>query len=317
MTDTAINTVMQAIGGQIAVLLGGSSAEREVSLRSGAAVMEAFARLGIPATAIDTRDADWMQQLAPFSHCFLALHGPGGEDGTVQGALECLGKSYTGSGVMASALAMDKLRCKLLWLGHGLSTPKFVELDEHSDWKVISKTLGQAIVKPACEGSSIGMSRADSAAELEAAWHTAKPYGRVFAEQWITGGEYTVAVLDGQALPAIRLETDAAFYDFNAKYLSDSTRYHCPAGLSEDDEQGLRKLAVQAFDAVGCRGWGRVDVMRDERGRFYLLEINTVPGMTDHSLVPMAAKQSGLNFDQLVLRILQSSLNDTEAAHGG
>lgn len=317
MTDTAVNTVMHAIGGQIAVLLGGDSAEREVSLRSGAAVLDAFARLGIPATAIDTRDADWMQQLTPFSHCFLALHGPGGEDGTVQGALECLGKRYTGSGVMASALAMDKLRCKLLWLGQGLSTPKFVELDERSDWQAISRRLGQAIVKPACEGSSIGMSRADSAAELEAAWHTAKAYGRVFAEQWITGGEYTVAVLEHEALPAIRLETDAAFYDFNAKYLSNSTRYHCPAGLSDEEEQSLRQLAVQAFDAVGCRGWGRVDVMRDERGRFYLLEINTVPGMTDHSLVPMAAKQAGMNFDQLVLRIVMSSLQDREATRGG
>ncbi|WP_372864880.1 D-alanine--D-alanine ligase [Spongiibacter sp.] len=317
MAELALNDITSRIGSGLAVLLGGNSAEREVSLRSGAAVVEALERVGLAVTAIDTADADWMVKLSGFSHCFLALHGPGGEDGTVQGALECLGVNYTGSGVMASALAMDKLRCKLLWLGCGLSTPKFVELDEHSDWQGIARELGEVIVKPACEGSSIGMSRASSAGELEAAWQLARPYGRVFAEQWISGGEYTVAVLDGEALPAIRLETDAEFYDFNAKYISDSTRYHCPAGLTDSEEEELRQLALKAFDAVGCRGWGRVDVMRDERGRFYLLEVNTVPGMTDHSLVPMAAKQAGMDFDQLVLKILRSSLVNGDAQDGG
>ncbi len=316
MTELALNDITAEIGAGLAVLLGGNSAEREVSLRSGAAVIEAFERQGIAVTAIDPADADWLLQLSGFSHCFLALHGPGGEDGTVQGALECLGVNYTGSGVMASALAMDKLRCKLLWLGCGLSTPKFVELHSGSDWQAIAAELGEVIVKPACEGSSIGMSRASGAAQLQAAWQTAMPYGRVFAEQWISGAEYTVAILDGEPLPAIRLETDAEFYDFNAKYVSNSTRYHCPAGLAERDEQALRRLALEAFDAVGCSGWGRVDVMCDSRGRFYLLEVNTVPGMTDHSLVPMAAKQAGINFDQLVLRILRSSLAKGGEHHG-
>lgn len=315
---TTINTqnISARIGGRVAVLLGGKSAERPVSLKSGAAVLEAFARLGIPATAIDTADQGWMQELAAnYSHCFLALHGPGGEDGTVQGALECLGVKYTGSSVMASALGMDKLRCKLLWLGQGLSTPRFVELTADSDWQGVATSLGEAIVKPACEGSSIGMARAATAEELKAAWQDARAYGRVFAEQWISGGEYTVAILDGQALPAIRLETDASFYDYNAKYISDSTRYYCPAGLSEADEAELSRLARDAFNSVGCSGWGRVDVMRGADGQFYLLEVNTVPGMTDHSLVPMAAKQAGISFDELVLRILATSLN-VETAEG-
>lgn len=316
MTKVVLNDIVQATDGRVAVLLGGNSAEREVSLRSGAAVADALAAQGLAVTTIDTAGDGWMSELATFSHCFLALHGPGGEDGTVQGALECLGVRYTGSGVMASALAMDKLRCKLLWLGCGLSTPKFVELDERSNWSAIANELGEAIVKPACEGSSIGMSKACNASELEQAWLAAKPYGRVFAEQWVSGGEYTVAILDGEALPAIRLETDAAFYDFNAKYLSDSTRYHCPAGLSDQDEAELRNLALKAFNAVGCRGWGRVDVMRGADGRFYLLEVNTVPGMTDHSLVPMAAKQAGMSFEQLVLRVLHSSLAGGADANG-
>lgn len=316
MTSVVLNEIQSATAGRLAVLLGGNSAEREVSLRSGAAVIAAFESQGLDVTAVDTADADWMTQVAGFSHCFLALHGPGGEDGTVQGALECLGIRYTGSGVMASALAMDKLRCKRLWLGCGLTTPKFVELNADSDWQAVAAELGEVIVKPACEGSSIGMSKAASAEELHQAWFAAKPYGRVFAEQWISGAEYTVAILDGEALPAIRLETDAAFYDFNAKYLSDNTRYHCPAGLNDDEEAELRSLALAAFDAVGCEGWGRVDFMRGGDGRFYLLEVNTVPGMTDHSLVPMAAKQAGLDFEQLVLRVLHSSLVPGVEAHG-
>ncbi|MBB5188104.1 D-alanine-D-alanine ligase [Zhongshania antarctica] len=309
MSDMTVANINQAIGGKLAVLLGGRSAERAISLKSGAAVMAAFERQGIRVEGIDVADADWMQRLnGEFRQVFIALHGPGGEDGTVQGALECMGIGYTGSGVMASALAMDKFRCKLLWLGLGLSTPRFAELTANSDWQGIIDDFGPVIVKPACEGSSIGMARAQSAAELAAAWQNAQAYGRVFAEQWISGSEYTVAILNGKALPAIKLETDAAFYDFNAKYISDETRYLCPCGLSAAEEQELSELALAAFTSLGCAGWGRVDVMRDAAGKFYLLEVNTVPGMTDHSLVPMAAKQAGLDFEHLVVEILAGSI---------
>ncbi|MFT7404240.1 D-alanine--D-alanine ligase [Zhongshania sp.] len=314
MSDVTVASINQAIGGKLAVLFGGRSAEREVSLKSGAAVAAAFASQGVAVETIDVADDGWMQYLqAEFSNVFIALHGPGGEDGTVQGALDCLGVKYTGSGVMASALAMDKFRCKLLWLGMGLSTPKFIELTAASDWAAIITDLGAVIVKPACEGSSIGMSRAATAEELRGAWQDAQAYGRVFAEQWVVGSEYTVAILNGVALPAIKLETDAAFYDFNAKYVSDETRYLCPCGLSTQEELELSELALAAFNSLGCEGWGRVDVMRDIDGRFYLLEVNTVPGMTDHSLVPMAAKQAGLNFEQLVLAILAGSIGEGTA----
>ncbi|WP_373097368.1 D-alanine--D-alanine ligase [Zhongshania sp.] len=309
MGEITVTKVNQAIGGNLAVLLGGRSSEREISLKSGAAVVGAFERVGIAVDAIDVADHNWMQRISgKYRQVFIALHGPGGEDGTVQGALECMGISYTGSGVMASALAMDKFRCKLLWLGLGLSTPRFAELTASSNWQAIIDDLGPVIVKPACEGSSIGMARAATAEELATAWSNAQAYGRVFAEQWISGSEYTVAILNGKALPAIKLETDAAFYDFNAKYISDETRYLCPCGLSAAEEQELSELALAAFTSLGCAGWGRVDVMRDTAGRFYLLEVNTVPGMTDHSLVPMAAKQAGLDFDQLVLEILAGSI---------
>lgn len=314
MSDVTVASINQAIGGKLAVLFGGRSAEREVSLKSGAAVAAAFTSQGVAVETIDVADDGWMQYLqAEFSNVFIALHGPGGEDGTVQGALDCLGVKYTGSGVMASALAMDKFRCKLLWLGMGLSTPKFIELTAASDWAAIITDLGAVIVKPACEGSSIGMSRAATAEELRGAWQDAQAYGRVFAEQWVVGSEYTVAILNGVALPAIKLETDAAFYDFNAKYVSDETRYLCPCGLSTSEELELSELALAAFNSLGCEGWGRVDVMRDSDGRFYLLEVNTVPGMTDHSLVPMAAKQAGLNFEQLVLAILAGSIGEGAA----
>jgi D-alanine-D-alanine ligase len=314
MSDMTVASINQAIGGKLAILFGGSSAEREISLKSGAAVAAAFIYQGVPVETIDVAEDGWMQYLqAEFSNVFIALHGPGGEDGTVQGALDCLGVKYTGSGVMASALAMDKFRCKLLWLGMGLSTPKFIELTADSDWDAIIADLGAVIVKPACEGSSIGMSRAAKSEELHSAWQDAQAYGRVFAEQWVAGSEYTVAILNGEALPAIKLETDAVFYDFNAKYISDETRYLCPCGLSAQEELELSELALAAFNSLGCEGWGRVDVMRDSDGRFYLLEVNTVPGMTDHSLVPMAAKQAGLNFEQLVLAILAGSIGEGAA----
>lgn len=317
MMQVMIDRIRQQLDGPLALLYGGASAERQVSLQSGKAVLAALQRQGIAVTEIDPAQPGWMQKLAGHNQAFIALHGPGGEDGTVQGALECLEVNYTGSGVMASALAMDKLRCKRLWLGEGLSTPHFMELHEDSDWQAAAEMLGQCIVKPACEGSSIGMSRADSAEELRHAWRQAKDYGRVFAEQWISGAEFTVAVLAGEALPAIRLETNADFYDFNAKYISNDTRYHCPSGLSEVEERELQALAVAAFEALGCRDWGRVDVMQAADGRFYLLEVNTIPGMTDHSLVPMAAAQAGLDFDQLVLQILATSLARVGGAQHG
>jgi D-alanine-D-alanine ligase len=295
----------------VAVLLGGNSAEREVSLQSGAAIVAALQKLGIAVEAIDTAEPGWLQRVENnFAHVFIALHGAEGENGTVQGALQMLGVSYTGSGVMASALAMDKLRTKLLWQGMGFPTPAFVRLSADSDWESIIKHWGEAIVKPASEGSSIGMSRVSSAAELKAAYEQAARYdSNVIAEQWISGAEFTVAVLGDSALPVIRLETDNSFYDYEAKYLSEQTRYLCPCGLDAEAEQHLQKLALHAFNSLGCKTWGRVDFMQDSQGDFYALEVNTVPGMTSHSLVPMAAKAAGLEFDQLVARILALSLN--------
>lgn len=300
----------QNLKGAVAVLYGGHSAEREVSLDSGAAVFGALQRLGIKAALVDTRDGGWWNRLGgEFAHVFNALHGRGGEDGTVQGLLETLGVSYTGSGVLASALAMDKLRTKQLWAGIGLSTPEFEVLEGDSDFAAIAARWGTVMVKPAHEGSSVGMAKVSTAAELAAAYQDAAKYDAVvLAERCIRGAEFTVGVLGGRVLPAIRLETDNVFYDYEAKYISNDTRYLCPCGLSAEKEQELAALARTAFESVGCRGWGRVDVMQDEAGRFYLLEVNTVPGMTSHSLVPMAAKAAGLDFDQLVAEILRLSV---------
>ncbi len=296
----------------VAVLLGGKSAEREISLKSGAAVLQALKNKNVPAVAIDTAQDRWLNEIKDYRHSFIALHGPGGEDGTVQGALELLNITYTGSGVLASALAMDKLRCKQLWLGLNLPTPEFALLSEDSDHAVgkgLLQQWGQAIVKPAHEGSSIGMAKVSNDNEFSMAFQEASRYDSVvFAERWIEGAEFTVAVLAGQALPAIQLKTNNAFYDFQAKYLSNDTQYLCPCGLSAEQEQKLKNLALQAFHSLGCKGWGRVDFMQDAAGQFYLLEVNTVPGMTDHSLVPMAAKQQGMSFDDLVLHILIDSL---------
>jgi D-alanine-D-alanine ligase len=241
---------------------------------------------------------------------FIALHGPGGEDGTLQGALEYLKLPYTGSGVLASALAMDKLRCKQMWQGIGLPTTDFALLTADSDWSAeLARLGGRVMVKPAAEGSSIGMSRAATPEQLQAAWQDAAQYNTsVIAEPLLPGPEYTVAILGGQQLPSIRIESNAEFYDYEAKYFSDQTQYLCPSELSESREQELQDLCLEAFDSVGCRGWGRVDVMVDDQGQFQLLEVNTVPGMTSHSLVPMAAKAAGLDFDQLVAKILEGSL---------
>lgn len=292
----------------IAVLAGGRSAEREISLRSGNAVFQALSDAGLACSILDTADADWLEKVSAFDLAFIALHGPGGEDGTVQGALLTKGIRFTGSAVMASALAMDKRRSKLLWLGAGLPTPEFVMLNESSDMEDVFAKLGECIVKPSNEGSSIGMARVANAQELSEAYAAAKGYGAILAERWVTGEEYTVAIVGREVLPAIRLETDNRFYDFEAKYHSTTTRYLCPCGLSGAEEDALQNLALQAFDSLGCTGWGRVDVMRDKNGNFQLLEVNTIPGMTDHSLVPMAAKARGWDFQELVLAIAVQAL---------
>jgi len=303
--------------GRVGVLFGGLSAEREISLQSGNAVVAALAEVGVDHVAIDVSEnviADI--QAAKIDRAFLALHGPGGEDGRIQALLEFLKIPYTGSDVQSSALAMDKLRTKQLWRGvdvngkQGLSTPEFAVLTQGSNFAQILVSLGgDVMVKPANEGSSIGMSRVNNAADLKTAFEKAAQYqGSVLVERLIVGGEYTVAILDGDALPPIKLETHHSFYDFDAKYLAEDTHYLCPCGLSVEKEQELKTLALNAFNAVGCRGWGRVDVMADAQQNFYLLEVNTAPGMTSHSLVPMAAKAIGLSFAELVLTILRASL---------
>ena len=292
----------------VAVLLGGASAEREVSLNSGQTVIDALRALGHTVRPVDPADADWIEQLQGVRFAFNALHGPGGEDGSMQGALGMLGVPYTGSGVLGSALAMDKMRSKQLWQGIGIATGGFDVLEADTDWAAVIDRLGKVFVKPACEGSSIGMSAAADATTLRQAYELAAAYeGAVIAEQFIDGPEYTVAILGGQALPAIRLETDNEFYDYEAKYISDDTRYLCPCGLSADEEAEMADLALRAFDSLGCSVWGRVDLMRDSDGRFYVLEVNTIPGMTSHSLVPMAAAAAGLDINALVARILQLS----------
>lgn len=297
-------------GGRVAVLCGGWSAEREISLKSGAAVLEGLRSSGVDAYQIDAGD-DLLAQLiaAPPAAAFIALHGRGGEDGTLQGALEWLGIPYTGSGVKAAALAMDKLRCKQLWQSTGLPTAAFATLDAGTDWaRALAALGGDVMVKPAREGSSLGMARARSAAELEAAWRAAAAYDScVIAEAWLAGAEYTVAILDDRALPAIRLEVAGEFYDYEAKYLRDDTRYHCPCGLPGQREDELQRIARAAFASIEGRGWGRVDLMADVQGQFRLLEVNAVPGMTDHSLVPMAAAAAGISFAELVVEILDTA----------
>lgn len=296
--------------GRVAVMMGGSAAEREVSLRSGAAVYEALKSKGVDAIAVDVTGSP-IDALAglQIDRVFNIIHGRGGEDGVLQAVLEVLGIPYTGSGVLASALSMDKLRTKLCWQGYGLTTPLWCLLKNETDLDECIEKLGfPVIVKPAQEGSSIGMSKATNRDELQKALAVAAKYRcDVYAEAWVTGKEYTVAVLDGEALPAIRLETPNAFYDYEAKYQATTTQYHCPCGLSQDQEQFIRDLAVTACKVVGVKGWGRVDVFIDDAGQYQLIEVNTVPGMTDHSLVPMAARQAGMDFEELVWRILETS----------
>jgi D-alanine-D-alanine ligase len=297
--------------GKVAVLMGGSAAERPVSLRSGAAVFAALQRQGVDVVAVDVTGSviDALAKVKA-DRVFNIIHGRGGEDGVLQGVLQVLGLPYTGSGVLASALSMDKLRTKLCWQGYGLPTPKWHLLKDGGDVDPCIEKLGfPVIVKPALEGSSIGMSKAKNRAELLKALAVASKYQcDVYAEAWVTGKEYTVAILNSVALPAIRLETPNEFYDYEAKYKATTTQYHCPCGLSDEDEVRLQNLAVSASQVIGVKGWSRVDVFIDSAGDTQLIEINTVPGMTDHSLVPMAAKQAGLSFEQLVWRILETSI---------
>lgn len=310
-----IDEKLKAEFGRVAVIFGGNSAERPVSLKSGAEVLAGLLRAGVDAFGIDLYgeqgDSLPLQQLQAeeFDRAFLILHGPIGEDGTLQGALDLMGKPYTGSGVSASAIGMDKLRTKQLWIGAGLPTPNFAVCSAEQNLQETVDSLGfPLIVKPAHEGSSIGMSKVDSLAALKHALETAESFDRsVIAESWMSGDEYTVAILGGKALPPIQLVTNHEFYDFDAKYLANDTQYRFDHGLTSEQEQQLKKLAEQAFSAVGCDGWGRVDVMQDSEGNFQLLEVNTAPGMTDHSLVPMAAREHGIGFDQLVVEILRSA----------
>lgn len=305
-----------AVYGRVAVVMGGRSAEREVSLNSGTAVLNALERQGVDVIGIDA-DMSLLQRLRDegIERVFIMLHGRDGEDGKLQGALEWMGLPYTGSGVLASALAMDKVRTKLLWQRLGISTPDFVRLQADSDFAAVLAQLGACFVKPVNEGSSIGIGGADTVDALVAAYQAAARYdSEVLAERWIKGPEYTVTILQDTVLPVVQMQTSNAFYDYEAKYLSDATRYQCPADLDAAATAELQQLALRAYQAVGCKGWGRVDVMRDTDGRFWLLEVNTAPGMTSHSLVPMAARAAGMDFDTLVLRILDASFTPRATA---
>ncbi len=300
--------------GRVAVLMGGWSAEREISLRGGKAVLEALRAKGVDAVGVDVdRNIDQTLRAGRFDRVFNLLHGPGGEDGVIQGLLDILALPYTGSGVAASALTMDKAMTKRVWQSAGLPTPPFRELGPDSDWHGVVAALGlPLIVKPACEGSSIGMSKVMTLEALPAAWEKAARTGHpVFAEKWIRGGEYTVAIVGNQALPLIKVETPRSFYDFEAKYSSDHTQYLCPCGLDYVEEDVLQKLSLEAFRLLGCTGWGRVDLMLDKNNQPWLIEVNTVPGMTSHSLVPKAAAAIGVDFATLVLHILELTLSDS------
>ena len=290
--------------------MGGRSAEREISLKSGTMVLNALKKSGVDAHPFDPRDSGLEALKAQrFDRAFIALHGRFGEDGTVQGALEYLGIPYTGSGVMASALAMDKWRTKLLWNAAGLPTPRFELIDARTDLAGLAARLGLPLmVKPAREGSSIGMSKVISIEKLGPALELAARYDEVvIAERFVAGMELTAGILGGEALPLIRLETPREFYDYEAKYFAEDTRYICPCGLSAAEERAIQQTALEAFRVLGCSGWGRVDAMRDASGNLQLLEVNTIPGMTDHSLVPMAARAAGIAFEALCVRILESA----------
>lgn len=297
--------------GRVAVLMGGRSAEREISLKSGQAVLEALLEKGVDAHKVDIRsDASAQLQAGKFDRAFIILHGRGGEDGEIQGVLQSLDLPYTGSDLTGAVLSMNKMLSKQVWLHEGLPTANFEQVtNESQSSEVITKLGLPLIIKPVNEGSSIGMTKVNSTNELAKAIQTATEFdAEVIAESWITGKEYTVAILDEIALPVIELRTPHEFYDFEAKYQSNTTEYLCPCDLSEYEAEECQQFAIRAFNALRMSGWGRIDFMRDEKGQFYLLEANSIPGMTDHSLVPMAAKQAGIDFATLVLKILETSM---------
>ncbi|PJI34869.1 D-alanine--D-alanine ligase [Acinetobacter pseudolwoffii] len=297
--------------GKVAVLLGGKSAEREVSLDSGTAVLEALVRSGVNAEAFDPQERS-VTELVNYDRAFIVLHGRGGEDGQIQGVLEWLDVPYTGTGVQGSAIGMDKVKTKQVWQGSELPTAPYRIVTKDSDAADIVNSLGlPLIIKPVHEGSSIGMSKVEKIEDFAEAIAKATEHDAVvMAEKWITGREFTIVVLNGQALPVIRLEPpqDVAFYDYEAKYNRNDVQYGIPCGLSEAEEQQLKALSLRAFQAVGASGWGRIDAMQDEQGNFWLLEVNTVPGMTSHSLVPKAAAAVGYSFDELCVAILEQTL---------
>lgn len=302
--------------GKVAVLLGGKSAEREVSLDSGTAVLEALVRSGVNAEAFDPQERS-VTELLDYDRAFIVLHGRGGEDGQIQGALEWLDVPYTGTGVQGSAIGMDKVKTKQVWQGSELPTAPYRIVSKDSDATDIVHSLGlPLIIKPVHEGSSIGMSKVEKIEDFAEAIAKATEHDAVvMAEKWITGREFTIVILNGQALPVIRLEPpqDVAFYDYEAKYQRNDVQYGIPCGLSEAEEEQLKALSLRAFQAVGASGWGRIDAMQDEQGNFWLLEVNTVPGMTSHSLVPKAAAAVGYSFDDLCVAILEQTL--TGSAH--
>jgi D-alanine-D-alanine ligase len=295
--------------GKVAVLMGGRSAEREISLMSGAGVCRALRARQVDAQAFDPAERP-LSDLGRdgFARCFIALHGRGGEDGTVQGALEVMGIPYTGSGVLGSALALDKWRSKMVWQASRVPTPRFRILDERDDWDAVARDLGlPLIVKPANEGSTLGLTKVTDASQLPAAYAlAARQYHDIaLAESFVDGPEYTVSILGDAALPLIRIEAPSGNYDYQHKYFSDETKYVCPCGLPAEQEKGLQALSLAAFKLLGCSGWGRVDLMLDAAGRPWLLEVNTAPGMTGHSLVPMAARAVGLGYEDLCVKILE------------
>lgn len=306
MNDLAANEDF----GKVAVLMGGSSGEREISLKSGSSVLKALQANNIDAHGVDAgRDVFSLLQENNFERVFIALHGCGGEDGSIQGGLEIIEMPYTGSGVMASSICMNKIMTKQLWTVKNINSPKFIAIKDTTSYQQVSDFLSTPfILKPSLEGSSLGINKIENEEQYDIALsQTHKFKGALLAEQWVEGKEYTVAILDGKALPVIRLETPRGFYDFEAKYQSNDTQYLIPCGLSEAEEKKIQEQALLAFNATGASGWGRVDVMIDLAGEHWFLEVNTVPGMTDHSLVPMAAKHVGISFEQLVVKILQTS----------